>query len=275
MPDENSLGTSTGLIGRLFTLAGEVALVADYGRTSGLAICEILLEAGATVVLAENDEVVCATARSRFAAAGERFRCVQVDHFDDAAVDRLFADIDREFSRLDVFVSAFGYYTNGEFAAQDRKTYAHCLDINLHLPIAYQQRAVDLMISRKIKGRIVSVSSISVLVPVRNGNVAYSASRGASASAMRCIALDCAPAGIRANMILCGNLQGDFVVYDPKTLDELDGGTTTGPMTWPHRLPLGVGSLEDIAAAVLYLATPASGYVTGQCLQLEGGFVLA
>ena len=116
-------------------------------------------------------------------------------------------------------------------------------------------------------GRIVAVSTMGSLHPVLHGNAGYGASKAGLNALIRAIAFDHAGQGIRANTVLHGAVPvGDFPADMPPV---------TGPGLDPDRRLLGNGTAEDVAAAILYLVSPAARYITGQTLTLDGGFLIS
>ena len=116
-------------------------------------------------------------------------------------------------------------------------------------------------------GAIVAVSTMGSLHPVLKGNAAYGASKAGLNAMIRAVALDEQCNGIRANTILPGAV--------PVGAPEADAVRLGGPAMEPGRLMMGMGSCEDVAAGILYLASPAARFMTGQVLTLDGGFLIS
>ena len=127
-------------------------------------------------------------------------------------------------------------------------------------------RAVIPVMRTQGGGAIVAVSTMGSVHPVLKGNGAYGASKAGLNALVRAAALDHAEDGIRVNAVLPGAVP----VGDPPADMERLGG----PATQPGRLTLGMGSAEDIASAIVYLASPAGRFITGQALVLDGGFLI-
>jgi NAD(P)-dependent dehydrogenase (short-subunit alcohol dehydrogenase family) len=116
-------------------------------------------------------------------------------------------------------------------------------------------------------GAIVAVSTMGSVHPVLMGNAAYGASKAGLNAMIRAVALDENCHNIRANTILPGAVP----VGDP----EAGAVRIGGPAMQPGRLMMGMGSCEDVAAGILYLASPAARFMTGQILTLDGGFLIS
>lgn len=127
-------------------------------------------------------------------------------------------------------------------------------------------RAVIPLMRAQGGGSIVAVSTMGSIHPVLKGNGAYGASKAGLNALVRAAALDHAEDGIRVNAVLPGAVP----VGDPPADMERLGG----PATQPGRLTLGMGSAEDVASAIVYLASPAGRFITGQTLALDGGFLI-
>jgi NAD(P)-dependent dehydrogenase (short-subunit alcohol dehydrogenase family) len=123
-------------------------------------------------------------------------------------------------------------------------------------------------------GRIVNVTTMGTLHPVLHGNAAYAASRAGVIAMTRSIAFDYAKERILANTVHPGAVRSKTRFHE--TLQaRLAAGHAFGPGADPNRLPLGMGNGRDIAAAVLYLVGPSGGYITGQSIVLDGGFLIS
>jgi NAD(P)-dependent dehydrogenase (short-subunit alcohol dehydrogenase family) len=124
-------------------------------------------------------------------------------------------------------------------------------------------------------GSIVNVSSISAEREVVFHNAAYGASKAGVTNLTRVAALEFGGDGIRVNAVLPGGTATPGAAEATAKMREA-GWELKGPITQPGRVPLGLmGSAEDIAAACLFLASPASRHITGQCLAVDGGFLVS
>lgn len=128
-------------------------------------------------------------------------------------------------------------------------------------------REVVPAMQRQGGGCIVAVSTMGSLHPVLSGNSAYGSSKAGLNALVRATALDHAGDSIRANAVLFGAVP---VGEAPADMERLGG-----PATQPGRLLLGMGSAEEVAAAILYLSSPAARPITGQTLTLDGGFLIS
>lgn len=116
-------------------------------------------------------------------------------------------------------------------------------------------------------GSIVAVSTMGSQHPVLKGNAAYGSSKAGLNALIRAIALDHAEDAIRANSVLCGAVPVGPAPSDAQSLG--------GPATQAGRLLLGMGTAEEVAAAIVYLTSAAARPITGQMLTLDGGFLIS
>ncbi|MGV3491277.1 MAG: SDR family NAD(P)-dependent oxidoreductase [Devosia sp.] len=248
----------------LFRLDGKVALITGATRGIGLAITEALAEAGAHVVMSSRTPRPETLARLR--EAGHRVDYVQGDVEDPATPARLVEAATRLGSgRLDILVNNAGIAAHGDTHAFPDETYRRLMAVNVDSLFRACQAALRVMQAQK-SGVILNIGSISGLVAnVPQPQAAYNASKGAVHMLTRSLASDYAADGIRVNAIAPGYI----------TTDMTNGGLADpvwGPI-WRNMTPMGrPGSAEDIGAAALYLCSPASAYVTGEVLVVDGGY---
>lgn len=225
---------------RLFGLGGKSALV--IGSTPiGVATVELLREAGAACDLAdpEPDEAAMILAVDSFVAKR---------------------------GKIDILVYAatrIGTYPLADLTAEQWDRIQH---VNLRGAFIAIRQAVRHM-RNSGGGAIVAVSTMGSLHPVLNGNAAYGASKAGLNALIRSVALDHHADGIRANCVLPGAVP----VGDPPA-DMIRMG---GPATQEGRMILGMASAQEIAGGILYLASPAGRFITGQSLTMDGGFLIS
>jgi len=248
-----------------FRIDGKVALVTGSTRGIGLGIAEALAEAGARVVLSSKvpkPEVV-----ERLRAAGHAVDYVQADLQDPAAPERLVNDVLERFGRIDILVNNAGVAGHGDTVSFRDEDYRRIMDINLDAVYRASRAAIAAM-RRQGGGIILNIGSISGVVSnIPQRQVAYNTSKGAVHMLTRSLASDYVEDNIRVNAIAPGYIETEM------TSPHLDG-EEWGP-TWRRMTPMGRGgTIEDVAAAALYLCSPASAYVTGEVLMVDGGYTI-
>jgi len=242
-----------------FRLDGKVALVTGASRGLGAGIADALKEAGATVV---------GTSRKQDSVeqVAERLGSVPVA-MDVSNVASVRAGVDRvasEFGRLDVLVNNAGLNIPQGVFDVDEASWDDVIDTNLKGTFFAAQAAARHMVDRGEGGRIVNVASQAGVVGIENRS-AYGASKGGAVLLTKVLAIELAQYGITVNAVA-----PTFITT------ELSRSTLEDPV-WRERIlsriPLGrVGEVEDVAAATVYLASPAARMVTGHTLLVDGGW---
>ena len=244
-----------------FRVTDKVAVVTGAGRGIGAASALALAEAGADVVLSARHEKQLAAVKEQIEQTGRRALVVPADLMDLDAVAGLAQAAAEEFGRLDICVNNVGGTIPNALLDTDPAYLEEAFHFNVTTAHALTRAAVPLMLSDG-GGSIVNISSVVGRVAGR-GYLAYGTAKAALSHYTRLAAQDLAP-HIRVNAISVGSVLTsalEFVASDQATHDELTGNT-------PLRR---IGEAEDIAAAVVYLASPAGGFVTGKLLEVDGG----
>lgn len=244
-----------------FLLTDQVAVVTGAGRGIGAATAVALAQAGADVVLSSRTEEQLQEVAAQVEAAGRRALVVPADLSDLDAVAGLAQAAVDAFGRLDVVVDNLGGSMPRPFAHTSPRFLEEAFHFNVTTAHALNRAAVPLMLETG-GGAIVGISSVMGRVSGR-GFLAYGTAKAALAHYTRLAARDLSPR-IRVNAIAVGSVATsalDIVLAD-------DAMRTTMEDVTPLRR---IGHPDDIAAAVLYLASPAGSYVTGKVLEVDGG----
>ena len=247
-----------------YTVEGKTALVtgANQGLGSGLALT--LAGAGADVVLADrNDDHLDGLAR-QISAMGRRTLIQKVDITrEDQVVDMAQAALDA-FGRVDILVNNAAIAHRIPAAETTLEQWNQTLAVNLTGTFLCGREIGKIMIRQK-GGKIVNMASINCAV-ARPDLSAYGASKAGVMQLTRCWALEWGPYQIKVNAVAPSFIQTammEAVLQDASARQHLI-----------NRLPLGrIGTIEDMAAAVLFLASEASDYITGHTLFVDGGWI--
>jgi 7-alpha-hydroxysteroid dehydrogenase len=257
------------LILDLFRVTGRVAVVTGAGRGIGAAAAVGLAQAGADVVIsARTGDQLAAVARE-VAAAGRRAVAVPADLSDLDAVAALAATAVEEFGRLDIVVNNVGGAMPRPFLATKPRHLVDAFGFNVAVAHSLTRAAVPHLLAAsgdgadgRATGAVINISSTVGRVAGR-GYLAYGTAKAALSHYTRLAAADLAPR-IRVNGIAVGAAATsalDIVVTDDALRGQMEAAT-----------PLGrIGDPEEIAAAVVFLASPAGGYITGKILEVDGG----
>lgn len=259
----------------LYGINGQVALVTDSGACSSIDVAPVLLAAGAAaVVIADKDpEKTEALARS-VDPSGKRVVAVPTDIESEESILALYDWMRRHYDRLDILVNCSGVTANMNLLETPLGLFDEQHSVNQRSAFLLMREGVRRMRELGNGGRIVNVVTMGTIHPTLHGNAAYAASRAGVVGMTRSIAFDFAKDRILANCVHPGAVRSK-TRFHPTLQARLDaGGTMAGPAGDMARLPLGAGNGRDIAAAVLYLVGPSGGYITGQSVVLDGGFLL-
>ncbi|MFC4117640.1 SDR family oxidoreductase [Nonomuraea zeae] len=243
-----------------FQLAGAVAVVTGAGRGIGAATAVALAEAGADVVLCARTEEQVRAVAEQVEKAGRRALAVTADLSVPGAAEELAQQAADAFGRLDVVVNNVGGALPRAFADTKRRHLEGAFQFNVG--VAHELTRAALPHLLQAGGAVVNVSSAMGRLAGR-GYLAYGTAKAALTHYTHLAARDLAPK-VRVNAVAVGAVATsalDLVMTDESLRTRMEEAT---PL---HR----IGEPEDVAAAVLYLASPASRYVTGAVLQVDGG----
>jgi 2-dehydro-3-deoxy-D-gluconate 5-dehydrogenase len=250
----------------LFDLTGRVALVTGASRGIGRAIAVGLARAGAQVALAARTRETLEDAVQE--VGPDRSLAVVADVTSAADNRRMVAETVERFGALDVFVAVAGVNRRKRIVDVEPEDYEYVLGTNLKGVYLGCQAAVRAMTPRpgRPSGKIITVGSLATFQGVSPGMSAYCASKGGVGQLTKQLAIELAPDNIQANCIAPGfiltDLNRNFLGVEPRK-------------SWiESRTPAGhFGSPEDIAGTAVFLAAPASDYVSGQVIAVDGGFL--
>lgn len=250
----------------LFGLEGRTAIVTGSARGIGKGIAEGLARAGARVVVADlHGEAAQATA-DELIQNGFSALAVETDVSDEKSVGRLF-EISRErFGNVDILVNNAAIFPRARFLEVSVEDWDRMHEINVRGTFLCMREAVKDMRAQGQGGSIVNISSVNSLHPVIFDNAQYGSSKAGVNILTKTAALEFAGDNIRVNAVLPGGV-------DTEGARASTAEPAEGPITQQGRMPLGrIGAPADIANAVLFFAAPASSYITGQLLAVDGGF---
>ena len=243
-------------------LSDKVAIVTGGGRGIGRGIARRLVELGATVVVASRTAADVEETRQQLSGVGA-VEAAPCDVSDRDAAKRLIADTRERHGSLDILVGCHGVYNaESPFLELSEEQWDRTLGINLDGNFILAQRAARTMVADGVAGRIVFVSSINGLAAEPNCSD-YNTSKAGLHGFARSIAYDLAPHGITVNVVAPGWVRSPM--SEPYLSEDVLAGRQRFNMTGR------VGEPEDIAGAVAWLVDPATSYVTGTVIPVDGG----
>ena len=247
-----------------FSKMNRLAMVTGASRGIGRAIADVLAHKGYRTVLVCNRNLAMAEALSEeWNRAGCDTAAFAADLTDENTVNALFARVGERFSTLpDILVNNAGIARAGVFADMTAEDYNALFDGNVRSMFHTCRAVYDHMVSEKW-GRIVNISSMWG-VSGASCEVLYSASKAAVIGLTKGLALELAPSGVTVNAVAPGVIKTDMLsCYDDDTLAALAAETPVGRL----------GTPEDIAAVTAFLVSDEAGFVTGQVIGANGGFI--
>jgi 3-oxoacyl-[acyl-carrier protein] reductase len=244
------------------SLQGEVALVTGASRGIGAAIADTLAAQGAKVIGTATSEAGAQAIGARLSAHGGAGRVLNVT--DGAAVEQLVDDIAKEFGAISILVNNAGITRDQLLLRMKDEEWQTILDTNL-TSVYRASKAVMRGMMKARRGRIISIASV-VGVTGNPGQANYAAAKAGIIAFSKSLAREIGSRGITVNVVAPGFIDTDMT----RALSE-DQRNALLPNIALGRL----GSPDDIAQAVLFLASSAGGYITGETLHVNGGMYMA
>ena len=247
----------------LYKLDGKVALITGGAGGIGSAISEALAAFGATVVLCGRNGAKAEALAAQIEAAGGKAWGASLDILDFEAVGRFVGQVVKRFGALDVLVNSAGTHVDTPAEDYAEADWDRVLDLNLKAAFFLSQAVARVQIPGG-GGKHIHISSVRSQLGIHRGYVAYCSSRGGMNMMIKQLATEWAQYGITVNGIAPTFTRTELVK------DYLEDPEFYNPLV--ARIPLGrICEPRDLAALAVYLAAPASDFITGQIIFADGG----
>ena len=252
----------------LFRVDGRRALVTGASRGLGRCMALALADAGADVVITGRTHATLDATGDAIRDRGRQAWTVRADMGEPAGCEAACLTIQRELGPIDILVNNVGNRIGSHPIVEDTAdTWREVMDLNLTSCAVATRVFGQAMLQRAAGGRVINIASISGLIANRGiGGRGYETAKAAVVHFTRCAAVDWAPHGITVNAICPGLFMTDANRHWRERRPEVIA-------EFVRHIPMGrPGEPEEIGPLALYLASPASGYVTGAVFVIDGGY---
>jgi NAD(P)-dependent dehydrogenase (short-subunit alcohol dehydrogenase family) len=249
-----------------FSLEGQVAVVTGGGDGIGRAACLHLASAGASVAVIDRDGTKAAEVAHAIAADGGRATVHAVSVTDEDGLQAALSEVVVAHGRLDVLVNNAGMAIRSRALEMSVEDWNQVLAVNLTGMFLAARLSARYMIQSGNGGAIVNTASIMGLSGGLYPNVAYQTTKGGVVNMTRALALEWVKDKIRVNAVAPTFVRTAFIaglISNPEVLATIEAATPMGRLAEP----------EEIADAILFLASPAAAMITGSILPVDGGYL--
>jgi 3-oxoacyl-[acyl-carrier protein] reductase len=242
---------------------GQVAMITGGARGIGRSIAGRLAKEGSNLAIADVSEDAAKEAAGELASTGVRTIAVKLDVSKSDQVAKAFEGVIKELGRVDILINNAGITKDGLVLRMKEEDWDAVININLKGVFLCSKEAVKLMVKQKY-GRIVNIASVVAFMG-NPGQVNYSASKAGIVGLTKTVAREYASRGVTVNAVAPGFISTAMT----------DALAENVRQEMLKSIPVGTfGTVDDVANAVTFLASPEAGYITGQVIHVNGGMYM-
>lgn len=256
---------------QLINLSGKTAIVTGGAMGIGLGIVNRLAEAGANILLVDQNEAAAQSASEVLQKKGFRVAYVQADVSKEEDTKRVVDVALENFNSIDILVNNAGIYPNVPVLSMEPELFEKIISVNLKSVFLLTKSVAQVMIKQGNGGKIINISSIDAIHPSAVGLAAYDASKHAVWGFTKNTALELAPHRISVNAVAPGAIATPGA---SAFSDDAQGRAMHDAFV--GKIPMKrIGEPDDVGKVVLFLASDLASYVTGSQIVVDGGILLA
>ncbi len=264
-------------LNRLINLEGKTAIVTGGAAGIGAAIARRLAEAGARVVVADIFSPTPDQVKQEFGELSPKVSFFKCDVSKEEQVKAMVGHTVKEFGSLDIVVNNAGIYPRKPLLEMTGEDFSRVIGVNLLGTFLCSLHASREMVRLRREGCIINIASIEAVHPSSTGMAAYDASKGGVLMLTKSLARELGAHGIRVNAIAPGAILTRAIISHTgrRNPDEEKAGLKE-LKAFMARMALGrMGEPDDIARVALFLASDMAGYITGEMIVVDGGYLIS